>query len=77
MKNIEFIPGNVTVKVGQKVEWTNNDGVPHTVTAQDAGVDSGTVNPGSKFSFTPKKAGTINYICTIHNGQKGTLKVVA
>jgi plastocyanin len=75
MKNIEFIPGRVTAKVGQTIEWTNNDGVAHTVTAKADGIDSGNVNAGSKFEFTAKKAGTINYVCEIHPGQKGTIVV--
>ena len=77
MKNIMFNPATVTAKVGQTVEWTNNDGVPHTVTAKTDGIDSSPINPGATFKFKVTKAGTINYACTIHPGQKGTLKVTA
>ena len=31
---------------------------------------------GGTFSFTPTKAGTIKYVCTIHPGMDGTLTVV-
>jgi plastocyanin len=76
MKTIQFVPKNVTAKVGQKITWTNDDPVAHTVTAQrGADFDSGTVNSGGTFSFTPKKAGTIAYVCTIHPGQSGTITV--
>jgi plastocyanin len=73
MKNIEFVPDKVSAKVGQTVEWTNDDGVAHTVTDKADGIDSGTVNPGSTFKFKVAKAGTLNYVCTIHAGQKGTI----
>jgi plastocyanin len=75
IKDIKFNPEKVTAKVGQTVEWTNNDGVAHTVTDKADGIDSGTVNPGSTFKFKVTKAGTLNYVCTIHSGQKGTIQV--
>src|SRR3569623_1390544 len=34
MQNIAFDPKAVTVKVGQKVTWTNEDAVDHNVTSQ-------------------------------------------
>lgn len=77
MKNIKFVPANITVKVGQKIHWTNTDGPAHTVTATSgAKFDSGTLNPGATFDYTPTKAGTIDYVCTIHAGQTGTITVV-
>jgi plastocyanin len=76
MKNIKYIPMAITVKAGQKITWKNDDPVAHTVTARSgADFDSGTVNSGGTFSFTPKKAGTIDYVCTIHPGQTGTITV--
>jgi plastocyanin len=76
MKNIKFVPPSIQAKVGQKVTWTNDDPVAHTVTAQKgADFDSGTVNSGGRFSFTPRKAGSIDYVCTIHPGQTGTITV--
>lgn len=77
MKQIKFIPENVTVKVGQKILWTNNDGqIPHTVTAtKGATFDSGNVAGGGTFDYTPTKAGTIDYVCTIHSGQTGSITV--
>jgi len=76
MKNIAFDPNNVTVKVGQKVVWTNDDSVDHNVTAQSgASFQSKTFGQGGTYSFTPKKAGTIQYVCTIHPGMDGTLTV--
>jgi plastocyanin len=76
MQNIAFDPKAVTVKVGQKITWTNDDSTDHNVTA-DSGADfkSDDFGNGGTFSFTPEKAGTVKYECTIHPGMTGTLTV--
>ena len=76
MANIAFDPKDVTVKVGQKVTWTNDDSTDHNVTA-NSGADfkSKDFGKGATFSFTPTKAGTIKYVCTIHPGMDATLTV--
>jgi plastocyanin len=76
MQNIAFDPKAVTVKVGQKVTWTNDDSVDHNVTSQSGEtIKSDNFGKGGTFSFTPKKAGTIKYVCTIHPGMTATLTV--
>jgi plastocyanin len=76
MQNIAFAPKAVTVKVGQKVTWTNEDTVDHNVTSQSGEtIKSDNFGKGGTFSFTPKKAGTIKYVCTIHPGMTATLTV--
>lgn len=75
MKSILFAPRAATVKVGQRVTWTNSDAVAHDVTARSAGISSGTINAGGTFSSTPRRAGRIAYVCTIHPGMEGTLTV--
>jgi plastocyanin len=76
MKDIKFVPHDAEVKVGQKVTWTNEDTAPHNVTAQKgADFKSETINKDGTFEYTPKKAGTIDYVCTIHPGQDGRLIV--
>ena len=76
LANIAFDPKAVTVKVGQKVTWTNDDSTDHNVTA-DSGADfkSDNFGKGGTFSFTPTKAGTIKDECTIHPGMVATLTV--
>jgi plastocyanin len=76
MQNIAFDPKDVTVKVGQKVTWVNDDTVTHNVTANSgASFKSKDFGKGATFSFTPDKAGTIKYVCTIHPGMTATLTV--
>jgi plastocyanin len=76
MKDIAFAPASVTVKVGQKITWTNDDAVEHNVTSQSGEkISSPNFGKGATFSFTPTKAGTIDYVCTIHPGMNGKIVV--
>jgi plastocyanin len=73
MKNIQFDPAEATAKVGQKVVWTNDDSAPHNVVGGP--IKSETFGQGETFEYTPDKAGTIEYVCTIHPGMDGKLTV--
>jgi plastocyanin len=70
-----FSPQSLTVKVGTKVTWTNNDGVTHTVTADKGAFSSGPISSGTSFSFTFTRAGTYTYFCSIHRGMKAMIIV--
>ena len=78
MKDIQFVPKDVTVDAGTTITWTNSDSVPHTVT-KDGGpgtdFDSGNVEPGDTFEQTFDAPGKVDYVCTIHPGQSGTVTV--
>jgi plastocyanin len=75
MKNIAFNPSSATVKVGQTVKWVNQDSVPHNV--EGGPLKSSTFGQGGSYTFTPKKAETISYVCTIHPNMKATLTVTS
>jgi plastocyanin len=76
MQNIQFSPKATSVKVGDKVTWTNDDNTDHNVTADSgASFKSKDFGNGATFSFTADKAGTIKYECTIHPGMTATLTV--
>ena len=70
-----FKPASIVVKEGDSVEWRNTDPVPHTVTAKDAGLDSGEIAANGHYRFTAKKKGRFAYICTLHPIMKGELVV--
>ena len=55
--------------------WTNDDSIPHTVTADDSSFDSSGLVQGKTFSFTFDKAGTFAYHCSIHTTMTGTVVV--
>ena len=75
LKNIAIDPTSVTIKVGDAVTWTNNDGFAHRLVGDNGEFDSGNMNGGATFSFTFKTAGTITYHCSIHPEMKGTIIV--
>ena len=70
-----FAPGSLTVHVGDRVTWTNNDPYPHTVTAAGKQFDSRTVAAGASWSYDAARKGTFPYICALHPTMKGTLIV--
>lgn len=61
-----FRPMELTVTVGTEVVWTNEGDNPHTVTADDRAFDSGTLEPGQRFSVTFDQVGRVPYYCQIH-----------
>jgi plastocyanin len=76
MKDIKFNPSTVNVKVGDTVTWTNDDTVDHDVTADDfKSGDAGGIKPGDTFEHTFDSAGTFKYVCTVHPGMEGSVKV--
>jgi plastocyanin len=83
-----YSPNPINVKVGQTVEWTNEDSAFHTVTsgtvgAADAGkeFDSGLAGPtaltskGKEFEHKFDAAGEFPYHCTLHPAMVGTVVV--
>jgi plastocyanin len=75
MKNIQFNPKTVTVKVGTTVKWVNQDSAPHNVTGGP--LHSPTFGNGGTFTYKATKAGKISYVCTIHPGMTATLNVTS
>ena len=64
MENIAFVPATLTVDRGTEVLFENKDVAPHTVTAQAARIDSGTLGPGKSFRLVVNQP--LDYLCTIH-----------
>jgi plastocyanin len=77
IKNFAFAPLALTVKVGAKVTWTNDDADAHTVTSQGSGgpLNSAAMNTGDTFSYTFTTPGTYRYLCTIHPFMTATVTV--
>lgn len=71
-----FVPSSITVKVGDKVTWTNKDNTAHTVTSDNGGfTSSGTLAQNQTYSVTFGMAGTFPYHCSIHPTMTGTVTV--
>jgi len=74
MKRVAFVPAEITVRVGDTVEWENGDIVAHTATSKEAGFDVN-VPPKRKGSTVVTKPGTFNYLCRYHPNMKGQIVV--
>ena len=78
MRDIQFEPKTVTVSTGGEVTWTNDEAVGHDVTAKDDSFKSGEaggMSEGDTFTRRFTRAGTFAYVCTVHPGMEGTVRV--
>jgi plastocyanin len=76
MKDNTFVPETITARVGQTIKWTNDDSYPHNVTAtKGEDFQSDNIDGGGTYEYKLDKAGTIKYVCTIHSGQRGEIRV--
>jgi hypothetical protein len=76
MADFSFSPATITVSQGDTVTWTNaGPDEPHTATGD--GFDTGEVAVGSSGSATFSQAGNFPYVCTLHPGMNGTVRVLA
>ncbi len=69
-----FHPSTLTVPAGTKVTFVNQDSTVHTATGS-GGFDSGNLQHGQSYTYTFTKAGTYNYICSIHQYMHATVVV--
>ncbi|RDI62211.1 cupredoxin domain-containing protein [Microvirga subterranea] len=74
MKGIAYEPKQVTVHVGDIVEWANQDIVAHTATARDKSWDVN-VLPGKAGRMVMKTPGRFDYICRYHPNMTGEIVV--
>jgi plastocyanin len=72
----QYNPAELAAKVGQPITITNNDDMPHTVTAEDGSFDV-TVPAKGSATVTAAKAGNFPYTCTLHPGQHNPASINA
>jgi plastocyanin len=75
IQNFAFSANPITIAPGSTVTWTNRDGAPHTVTADDGSWGSGTLRQGGTYSQVFTSPGSYSYYCAIHPSMKGTVVV--
>jgi LPXTG-motif cell wall-anchored protein len=71
LAGVSFSPKTLTIAPGDTVIWTNNSGLPHTVTADNGSFDSGSLAPGQAFTHTFATAATVAYHCSFHGAAGG------
>lgn len=74
MKNIAFVPGEITIAAGDTVTWTNDDPMLHNVDLGSMG-KSPDIGKGGTYSMTFSQPGRYDYNCDIHPGMTGTVIV--
>jgi len=74
MQNLEIAPAVASARVGDTVEWINNDIVAHTATARGGDFDV-TLPPKKSVTVVLKKAGSVDYYCRYHPNMKASLSV--
>jgi plastocyanin len=71
IREAKFQPAALTVKVGDTINWRNDDIVPHTATSTGPKkFDSGILPVGSSWKYMVTKRGSYFYNCTLHPNMK-------
>src|SRR6516165_8235867 len=73
IKGFKFEPAKLEVEVGDTVIWTNEDIVPHIVTAEKFKLKS--MDQGESSSLRAKQKGAFPYFCRFHPTMKAELVV--
>jgi plastocyanin len=72
MANFVFNPTEVVIPVGTTVIWVNQDGAPHTATADDGTLfKSDLLSKGQSFKHSFDQVGEFAYYCELHGGAGG------
>jgi plastocyanin len=77
-----FNPSSVQLPIGGSVTWRNATATQHTITPQGFeqpgswGAVSVPAQTGFTFTHTFNSAGTFNYVCNLHAGMTGTVRVL-
>jgi plastocyanin len=86
VQDYAYAPSVINIKVGTKVNWTNDGPSSHSVTSDSTGFDSGALagpkpNPyggmtnGGLFQMAFMTPGTYSYHCMFHAQMHGTITV--
>lgn len=70
-----FSPPEMEAKVGDTIEWINNDAFAHTATVK--GGFEIMLPPKKSGSVVMEKEGTVDYYCRFHPNMKGRISVTS
>jgi plastocyanin len=73
--NFTFKPDAITVPIGTKIVWENDDDIPHSIVETTGKFHSQALDTEDKFSFTFTQAGTFDYFCGLHPHMVGKVVV--
>jgi plastocyanin len=75
IKEFMYSPKDLSVAVGTKVTWVNDDQVPHTIVETHKVFHSAALDTQDNFSYTFLAPGTYEYFCTLHPQMIGKVVV--
>lgn len=74
IRDMQFIPSEITVKKGDTILWVNEDMVAHDVTEEDSKAwSSSLLSAGESWKMEVNYES--NYFCSIHVVMKGKIKI--
>jgi plastocyanin len=73
--NFTFKPDVITIPIGTRIVWENDDDIPHTIVETQGKFNSPALDTEDKYSFTFATAGTFEYFCGLHPHMKGKVVV--
>ena len=76
----QFTPGQVEVKAGTTLTWTNQDDITHTVTSgtperRDDRFDAALTGRGATATVELREPGVYPYFCSRHQSMRGEIRV--
>lgn len=74
LQQMAFGASPAGLRVGDVIEWVNNDIFVHSATARDKSFDV-ELKPKAHVRMTLKQAGTLAFYCRYHPGMTGKLAV--
>lgn len=75
IKSFAFSPAHTTIKLGETVQWKNDDLAPHTATADGGAWSTETLKNEQVGEFVPKSVGTFAYHCKFHPAMTAVIVV--
>jgi|KBSMisStaDraftv2_1062788.scaffolds.fasta_scaffold86596_3 plastocyanin len=66
IRSFAFSPARLTIKLGDTIQWKNDDLAPHTATANGGSWSTETLKNEETGQYVPKAAGSFAYHCKFH-----------
>ncbi len=74
MKDLVFSPAEFAARVGDTIEWINDDFLAHTATARNGDWDLD-LPANATGRVVVKQAGSVEYYCRYHPNMKGKAEI--
>lgn len=73
IKGHKFSPAVLEMQAGDRVQFVNLDGAPHTATDKGGAFDTGRLGRGEEMTVRITAKGTHSYFCAVHPSMTGQI----